>query len=379
MIVISLIPYIISPVYDFKEPAAFNGSLLYNPYEGISDNKWYKANFHTHSNVHFGITDGRASKPEAINEIYSKMGYEIIGISNYMNLDVPKDGKEKYFPVYEHGLGIFKTHYLVLGADNVRPLDYFYYASLNNKQFMINAIKNDGNIISIVHPWMRNAFSLNDISYLDNYDCIEICRYSKTSSEYVDKALSSGKNIKLIANDDSHNVHDQDEFGKALTIINAKSKSQTDIIEAIKKGRAVCVNLINAGFNTFELKNKRIPFLPELKEFNVSGDTVSLQFDSLAAEIKFIGQDGIQKSVVQNSDSANYVFKNDDTYIRAEVVFRGNIVFYLNPVFRYETSADKVYTAKINYPLTLFYYILWLLGIALAIRFYIKRKLSRKT
>lgn len=374
LFVITLVPYVISPAYDFTEPAPFNGSKLYNPYEGIDSGKWHKANFHAHSNIYWGITDGRASNPEAIHEIYSKMGYDIVGISNYMNLDLPQNEKDKYFPVYEHGFGILKNHYLILGADKVNLMDFVYYPTLNNKQFMVNMLKNQNNLISVVHPWMRNAVSLNDIALLENYDCIEICRYSKTSIEYVDKALSSGKNIKLIANDDSHNVKDHDEFGKALTIINSESKSPDDIRKSIKQGRAVSVNLINAGFNSFDEKYKRIPFLPVLKYFRVVDDTIKLGFDSLASEIKFIGQDGVQKSIVNNSAGASYIFKPEDTYIRAEVVFPGNIVYYLNPVFRYETSPDKIYTAKINYPLTVFYYFLWLVGIIIAVWLFLKMK-----
>ena len=362
LIFISLIPYLISPVYDFNEPAPFKGNKLYNPYAEIQNHKWYKANFHSHSNIFWGLTDGRLSDSDELYKIYSNMGYNIIGISNYMNLDVVDSHKDKFFPVYEHGFGIWKNHYLVLGADNVKFMDFIYYPTTNNKQFIINELKRDNNLISIVHPWMRNAVSMDDVSYLDNYDCIEICRYSRTSVEYVDRALSSGKNIKIMANDDSHDITNQDEVGKSLTIINSKSKSYGDVISAIKQGSAVSVNLINSGFNTFEIKNLRIPMLPNLSKFNVAGDTVSLKFDSLAAEIKFIGQNGVVKSSVSNSDSAVYYFKSDDSYIRVEATFPNNAVYYLNPVFRYDSEINKTYKAKINYPLTISYYVLWVAG-----------------
>lgn len=362
LIFITLIPYIISPVYDFHEPAAFKGNKLFNPYSDIQNNKWYKANFHSHSNLYWGLTDGRLSNPDDLHKTYSNMGYDIIGISNYMNLDVTDTNENGFFPVYEHGFGIWKNHYLVIGADNVKLLDFVYYPTTNNKQFIINSLKKDNNLISIVHPWMRNAVSLDDVSYLDNYDCIEICRYSRTSVEYVDKALSSGKNIKIIANDDSHDITNQDEVGKSLTIINSKSKNYGDVISAIKQGSAVSVNLINSGFNTFEAKNKRIPLLPNLTKFNLVGDTISLMFDSLAVDIKFIGQNGVVKSSVSNTDKAAYYFKNDDSYIRVEATFPNNAVYYLNPVFRYDSEINKTYKSKINYPLTIAYYVLWIAG-----------------
>jgi len=305
------------------------------------------------------------------------MGYDIVGISNYMNRSVSELQKEKFFPVYEHGFGIWKNHYLVLGADDVKFLDFVYYPTLNNKQFLINTLKTEKNLISIVHPWMRNAVSLNDVAYLDNYDCIEICRYSRTSVEYVDRALSSGKNIKLIANDDSHNIKDQDEVGKGLTIINSKSKSYDDVMSAIQQGSVVAVNLIKSGFNTFELKNYNIPRLPNLITFDITGDSISLSFDSLASEIKFVGQDGVIKSIVSNTKSAYYTLQSDDSYIRVETTFPNNAVYFLNPVFRYDSEPNMTYTAKINYPMTIFYYVLWAAGLVIIV-FIFRRKTRGK-
>ncbi len=377
IVFISLIPYIISPAYVYNEPSPFKGSKLYNPYKEIQNNKWYKANLHSHSNIWGGLTDGRSSNPEAIYKVYSDMGYDIIGISNYMNLSVTESHKDKLFPVYEHGFGIWKNHYLVVGADDVKFLDFIYYPTLNNKQFLINTLKTDNNLIFIVHPWMRNAVSLDNVAYLDNYDCIEICRYSRTSVEYVDKALSSGKNIKLIANDDSHNISDQDEIGKGLTIINSKSKFYNDVISAIREGSTVSVNLIKSGFNSFELKNYNIPRLPNLITFDVSGDSINLSFDSVAAKIKFVGQDGVIKSTVSNTKNAAYIFKSDDSYIRVETEFPNNAVYYLNPVFRYDSDPIKTYTAKINYPLTVIYYVLWASGLVFVVLI-LRRKIKRK-
>lgn len=374
---VSLIPYIISPAYEFEDSSPFKGSNLYNPYKDIQNNKWYKANLHSHSNIWGSLTDGRLSTPEAIYKVYSDMGYDIIGISNYMNLSVTDSHKDKLFPVYEHGFGIWKNHYLVVGADDVNLIDFVYYPTLNNKQFLINILKTENNLISIVHPWMRNAVSLNDVAYLDNYDCIEICRYSRTSVEYVDKALSSGKDIKLIANDDSHNINDQDEIGKGLTIINSKSESYDDVISAVRQGSAVSVNLIKSGFNSFELKNYNIPRLPNLIRFNVTGDSISLTFDSTAAKIKFIGQDGAIKSTVTNTNEAAYIFKNDDSYIRVETEFSNNAIYYLNPVFRYDSVSNKIYTSKINYPLSVVYYLLWISGIVIVVLI-IKKKIHPK-
>lgn len=377
IVFISLIPYMISPVYVYNEPAHFKGSKLYNPYKEIQNNKWYKANLHSHSNIWGGLTDGRLSSPEEIHKVYSNMGYDIVGISNYMNRSVSELQKEKFFPVYEHGFGIWKNHYLVLGADDVKFLDFVYYPTLNNKQFLINTLKTEKNLISIVHPWMRNAVSLNDVAYLDNYDCIEICRYSRTSVEYVDRALSSGKNIKLIANDDSHNIKDQDEVGKGLTIINSKSKSYDDVMSAIQQGSVVAVNLIKSGFNTFELKNYNIPRLPNLITFDITGDSISLSFDSLASEIKFVGQDGVIKSIVSNTKSAYYTLQSDDSYIRVETTFPNNAVYFLNPVFRYDSEPNMTYTAKINYPMTIFYYVLWAAGLVIIV-FIFRRKTRGK-
>lgn len=362
LLFLAIIPYIISPVYEFSQPSVFSGEKLYNPYSDIKAGNWFKVNLHSHSYCYWGLTDGYQSSCGEISEVYGKMGYDIAGVSNYMRIDSNKSDSMDDIPVYEHGFGFWKNHYLVIGKENVNYFDFVFYPTLNNKQFLINIIKNSDNIISIVHPWMRNAVSLRDVQFLDNYDCIEVSRYNKLSVDYVDNALSSGKNIKMIANDDSHDISNQDEVGKSLMFINSKSTSCQDIVNSIKKGNVVSVNLIKCGFNSFEVKNQRIPFLPKLIEFQVVNDSLFLKFDSVASVIKFIGQNGVIKSEFANSDNACYYFSKEDTYIRAEVTFPNNAIYLLNPVFRYDVLPDNGSKNEINYPLTVSSYMLWLIA-----------------
>ncbi|MDR2410605.1 MAG: hypothetical protein LBE13_21180, partial [Bacteroidales bacterium] len=53
-----IIPYLLSPVYDFPQPKSFSGKAYYNPYLH-TDSSWKICNFHAHSRSWGGLTDGK--------------------------------------------------------------------------------------------------------------------------------------------------------------------------------------------------------------------------------------------------------------------------------------------------------------------------------
>ncbi|MBK7028304.1 MAG: hypothetical protein IPH45_03445 [Bacteroidales bacterium] len=107
LLMIFLFNYLIAERYIFPEPKPFSGASWYNPYSGMDSTQWRRTNLHMHSHAWGGITNGSDNSSHKVWDLYRKMGYESIGISNYQYIDTLYAHQPYYIPVYEHGYGIF--------------------------------------------------------------------------------------------------------------------------------------------------------------------------------------------------------------------------------------------------------------------------------
>ena len=163
-----LFPYVISPIYDFSKPQPFEGQGYYNPYQQL-DSSWKVCNFHAHSKSWGGLTDGKNTHIDSIFEVYQKMGYSHIGISNYQKITQIEKKNVISIPAYEHGLNVKKRHHLCLGTDKVSWLDFFFFQTLSHKQFVLNNLKSTTDFLAINHPKFSNSFEETDFTCLSNY------------------------------------------------------------------------------------------------------------------------------------------------------------------------------------------------------------------
>ena len=361
------LPYLLSPIYKFPDASVFKGEKIYNPYKKMDSTHWRKANFHAHSRMLFGLTDGRKSTTENIIETYNKLGFDIIGISDYMHLN-----EKSYVPVYEHGIGLIKNHALILNAKKVNWLDMLFNQNIHNKQFLINQLKDDENIYAVAHPSMRGAFNPGDFRYLTGYDLIEILRFDRVMTEYLDSALSTGHIAFLLADDDMHDINNPREVGQCYDIINCDSLSAGSIFSAVKSGKFFGVKTLS-DYPSFESKIAEVKTFPVVKNISLDGSKISLNLSTPAREIKFIGQNGNVKKLIADTSFAEYDFKAEDTYIRLEVTFE-NLRFYFNPFFRYNGSL--IYKkAEIDFWKTLLYRLFIVSAISFTVIFiYLGRK-----
>jgi hypothetical protein len=359
-------PYLICPVYKFPEPIVFTGDRIYNPYEGIDSTNWHKANFHAHSRMLFGLMDGRKNLDERILENYKILGYDIIGISDYMYLN-----SKSFLPVYEHGYGFIKNHFLILGAKNVNWFEILLYKNIHNKQFLINRLKDEDNILAIAHPDMLNAYDPGDFRYLSNYDLIEILRFDRVMTECFDSALSNGYKTFLLGDDDTHNTENPKEAGNCYNMINSESLNQESILKSLKTGKSFAVKT-NVIYSDFESKSADFKKIPVFNNISVQGMNISMKFNTRANEIKFIGQNGKVKKILTDTAYADYNFQTEDTYIRTEISF-DKFKFFLNPFFRFSGSLENR-TAEIDFWKTLIYRLFVITAICILVFFIYKRR-----
>lgn len=379
LLIISAIPYLFTPVYNFPETKPFSGKSIYNPYKNISSGKWLKANFHAHSYAWMGITDGRKNIPQEMYNRYKKLDYDIISISDYMRINDYMKINKIFIPVYEHGIGFPKNHQLVIGAENVNWTEYLFYQGINQKQYVLNQLKKDNNVIAITHPQLRGAYSNEDFSKLCGIDFVEVVNQSYGSGESNwDAALSSGKVLFALADDDSHNGIDYKDMGRVFTNVNAYDSTPASVIASLKEGRNIAVDIFTNHIQDFELLKSKSDDIPLLQKADVNDSTISIRFSKPVKKIIFTGQSGRPANIVSESDSAACIITASDTYIRTTVICADSSKIYLNPVFRYDGKGFPEYSASINVTVTVikkFISLAAIIAIILIFRNIRKRKL----
>ncbi|MDZ7742307.1 MAG: hypothetical protein U5Q03_11275 [Bacteroidota bacterium] len=336
VIMLLLIPYMFTPVYNFPEAKPFSGEQWYNPYQGLDADVWQKGNFQVQSRVWGGVTDGRNNSNEVIDSTYQFLDYDIIGTSDYMQINQYHINKPEFISIYEHGYSIFKVHQIVLGAESANWLDYFFWQTPNQKQKVISALKDESDVIILAHPCLRNGYETSDLKKISGYDAMEILNFYCESVFHWDTALSSGRYVAAIGNDDVHDITNPDEVGQYCTFLNTGSLEGDSVVDAIKRNRTYAVNVFRYVGDSWALRKDKHDQIGRLEEVDLSGDSLRVSLDRKTKFIRFIGQNGILKKQVAEDHSAFYLLQPEDTYIRTEVHFQNGNVFYLNPVVRYD-------------------------------------------
>lgn len=329
--------YFFCPLFSFNTPKPFSGNALYNPYDSIAKEKWIKCNFHAHTNAWNGLTNGHGTAND-IYHAYDSLGYGVYCVSEYQKINRALIARPGYIPAYEHGYGIKKTHQTVLGSDRVCWGDYLLPQTLSNKQHILNSISdNSTNVIIINHPSNRNGYESTDFKYLANFHCMEVLNPSALSFPQWDTALSFGKPVFIVGNDDLHNVFTGDRLGAMCTWVNVSSITERNVLNALKGGRSYGM-----------VVGKSKDTLPILQRFEISNDTILIEMSKIASQITLIGQNGQILNSYKNTSTAQYTFKSSDHYARANIEYKNGTSIFLNPVFRHNRSDLNHVVAAVN-------------------------------
>ena len=339
LIGVLLLFYFMAPVYTFSVPVPFSGEKLYNPYQGMKPEQWKKYNFQVQSYAWGGLTNGRKNSNRLIDSVYRVLGFDYVATSDYQRINYHGNDKPDFIPTYEHGYNIFKTHQVCIGSDEVLWIDLVFFQTTGMKQWIIDRLRPHNEIIALAHPKLRNGYTFDDLKKLTHYDLMEVLNDFRVSSAYWDTALTAGQPAFILSNDDAHDVMHTIEVGTRFTMINANSTNRESIINALKAGNAYGVDFKMIRGESLTAKALRIKKLPYMKNFELTGDTITVGVSQKAVQFSFIHQNGDTVKVVRNVDSARYIVKPADLYVRTEIKFKDGSVFYLNPVIRY--SGDK--------------------------------------
>ena len=348
-IILVVVTSIFVPSYSFDEPKPFQGNYLHNPYKDMNPDNWIQSNFHAHTRQFGGLTNGRLNTNEMLDSVYSALGFDHVGISDYNKINRYDSANPSFIPAYEHGYGIFKIHQLCIGAEKVRKLYYFTFQNLSMKQHTLNRLEKQTRLAIPAHPsFVKKGYLVEDMKYLSNYKLMEVLNGFRISTAHWDMALSNGHLVYLIGNDDSHDVTDITDVATRFTMINSPENEAELLLQALENGNAVGVDFPVKYDETLEEKIYRLKKnLPYITQVELKKDTLLISASKPFDKIKFIGQDGRELDSQKNKVSAFYIIQPEDNYVRTEVTFNDGTKLYLNPITRHEN--ENIVKQRLDY------------------------------
>lgn len=340
ILIIAVAATSISPIYDFEEARSFEGAEIYNPYKSFDTAKlWKRANFHTHTRVE-GILNECDYWPNEVLEAYDSLGYDIVTFSNHNKKTTHPKGAEYQSNGYEHGYNLLKYHKLVFGADNVWHFDHILPLLASQKQFQIEQLAKDADIVQLNHPLRTPTLSKRQLERLSGYKLIELDSGKSTENEYWDTALSAGRYSFGVANDDLHYPDKSYRIAVRCNFLCTPSTRYEEILNALNEGCFYSMRIPDYGSGDWSVKREKNSTLPYIKDIGLDNETIYIVLSEVAKRIEITGQDRKLLAECNNCDRIAYTMTNADTYARATAYFSEGEVIYTNPFARYDASVQ---------------------------------------
>ena len=333
----------VSPIYRFREPSAFRGPDIFNPYRDLDTPYcWKRASLHTHTRVKgpFPLNESEAW-PDEVYAAYEKLGYDIVTFSNHNELTVHPFDSTLQVNVYEQGYSPFKFHKLVFGSDRVKHFDPLLPLLASQKQFELNRLGRGADLIQMNHPYRTVGTSKEHMEALSGYGLMELDSGIGTENEYWDWALSAGHYSFGVANDDLHHPDRHDAIGLRCTFLCTPSGRYEDLLKTLRGGCFYAMRVPDYGDGDWEVKYAKNRELPFIEDIGVRGDTVYMALSAVADSIRVTGQDHRTLALATDCASIDYPMDAVDHYARFTAFFPGGEVIYSNPFARYDSALES--------------------------------------
>lgn len=366
-----VLSFSVSPIYDFEKPHPFEGPDIFNPYASLdSCVRWKRANFHTHTRVKGPIPPNECECwPSEVLEAYNALGYDILTFSNHNELTKHPTDPELQVNVYEHGYGLMKYHKLVFGASRVRWFDHLLPLLASQKQWQLDYLGRGSDFIQMNHPFRTGGTSQYQMSVLTGYEIMELDSGVSTEQEYWDWALSAGHYSFGLANDDNHKPHASDKIGVRANFLDVPSGRYEDLKDCLLSGPYYSMRIPDYGSGNWEEKYARNREIPAVEAIGLRDSTIFLRLSKPASLIKVSGQDRCIIDTLSNASAMECVMHHDQPYARITAYFDDGAVIYSNVFARYDkTKSPTPYRESghsVNVALTVLYNLGLLCAIAL--------------
>ena len=302
--------YVFVPSYRFAEPKPFSGKYVYNPYQKLTNANW-----------------------------------------NYIDLRDESD-----ISSYEYGYGMFPTHYLCVDYKYKRKIDYPLFQNIHFKQYNINRLNESSSLVILTR--LDKGFKLREIKHLDNYRLMEVVSSYGDYFDYWDMALASGRRVNIVATSFKSDCNDMVN----KTVVNADLNDKNAIVNSLKNGDSYAISYLNGNLD-----------LPELRRLKLTNDSILVEASKEIKTLRFIGKNGYVVDSLSDVSQGVYAFKENDSYIRTELIFDDETHIYLNPIVRHEfqyffdpsmteVMKEKTWLMRIVYVFVIIFFVKYLLS-----------------
>ena len=330
----------VSPIYRFRDPKPFSGPDIFNPYRNLDTAFcWKRTSLHTHTRVKGPFPPNESEAwPEEVFAAYEKLGYDIVTFSNHNEITAHPFDSTLQVNVYEQGYSPFKFHKLVFGSDRVRHWDPLLPLLASQKQFELDRLGKDADLVQINHPYRTVGTSEAHMQALSGYGLMELDTHISTENEYWDWALSAGHYSFGVANDDCHHPQNHWQIGIRCNFLCTPSGRYEDLLRTLREGGFYAMRVPDYGDGDWNVKYAKNRTLPRVEDIGLRGDTVYMALSVAADSIRVTGQDHRVLALAEHVDSIAYPMRAEDPYARLTAFFPEGEVIYTNPFARYDAS-----------------------------------------
>ena len=331
-----------SPIYDFAEPRPFSGPDIYNPYRDIdSAHCWKRANIHTHTRVE-GILNECEFSADSVYHIYKSFDYDIIGFTNHNELTKHPIDKELQMDIYEHGYNALNYHIMTYGAKRVWLYDALMPLFASQKQFMLDKLSDDADLVQINHPQRIRLFNYADLEKISGYRLMELtAAEEEIENKQWDIALSAGRYSHGIMNDDLHYPDRPEKIAIRCSFICTPTERYEHVKEALIEGCFYSMSVPNYGDGDWSVKYALNRELPKVKDIGLRDSTIYIELSTAADSIKFVGSNHRTLHTAYSATSAEYTMQSSDPYARIMAFYNDGAVIYSNAFARYDSAMQE--------------------------------------
>ena len=331
-----------SPIYDFAEPRPFSGPDIYNPYRDIDTaHCWKRANIHTHTRVE-GILNECEFSADSVYHIYKSFDYDIIGFTNHNELTKHPIDKELQMDIYEHGYNALNYHIMTYGAKRVWLYDALMPLFASQKQFMLDKLSDDADLVQINHPQRIRLFNYADLEKISGYRLMELtAAEQEIENKQWDIALSAGRYSHGIMNDDLHYPDRPEKIAIRCSFICTPTERYEHVKEALIEGCFYSMSVPNYGDGDWSVKYTLNRELPKVKDIGLRDSTIYIELSTAADSIKFVGSNHRTLHTAYSATSAEYTMQSSDPYARIMAFYNDGAVIYSNAFARYDSAVEE--------------------------------------
>ena len=331
-----------SPIYDFAEPRPFSGPDIYNPYRDIDTaHCWKRANIHTHTRVE-GILNECEFSADSVYHIYKSFDYDIIGFTNHNELTKHPIDKELQMDIYEHGYNALNYHIMTYGAKRVWLYDALMPLFASQKQFMLDKLSDDADLVQINHPQRIRLFNYADLEKISGYRLMELtAAEDEIENKQWDIALSAGRYSHGIMNDDLHYPDRPEKIAIRCSFICTPTERYEHVKKALIEGCFYSMSVPNYGDGDWGVKYALNRELPKVKDIGLRDSTIYIELSTAADSIKFVGSNHRTLHTAYSATSTEYTMQSRDPYARIMAFYNDGAVIYSNAFARYDSAMEE--------------------------------------